>query len=116
MDRIDIHAIKCRVNLGVPAAERRSKQTVWIDLGLSLPLARAGRSDDFKFSPDYHATALTVREAVEAKPFKLIEALAARVAEICMANERVQAVEVTLRKPGAIRNATAAGVTIRRSR
>ena len=40
--------------------------------------------------------------AVEASSYLLIEALATRIADICLTESKVEAVEVTLRKPGAL--------------
>lgn len=118
MDRIDIHAIKARVNLGVPAWERRSKQTVWIDLGLELPLAAAGTGDDFTRSPDYHATALAARETAQAKPYRLVEALAEALARnVLKTQPKVRAVNVrVLKKPSVMRFTAGVSVSIRRRR
>ena len=46
----------------------------------------------------------------------MIEALATRVADICLTESKVEAVKVTIRKPGALPIADSAAVTIRRKR
>jgi dihydroneopterin aldolase len=55
---------------------------------------------------------------VEGEPVKLIETLAARLCELCMADERVIAAEVTVHKPQApiAREFADVAVTARRSR
>jgi len=59
-----------------------------------------------------------VKKAVESDPVDLIEALADRLARICLADPRVHLTEVTVHKPDAPIEATFADVslTITRSR
>jgi len=116
IDTIRIEQLELDCLIGVNPWERLTKQRITIDISMDVDLSAAGESDSIRDTVDYRVVTKAVAAEVNASSYKLIEALAARVAEICMANERVSAVEVTLRKPGAIRNATAAGVTIRRSR
>ena len=67
---------------------------------------------------DYGTLVATVKEAIETDPVDLIEKLAARIADVCLADGRVQWAEVTLHKPDAPIEATFSDValTIRRSR
>jgi dihydroneopterin aldolase len=59
-----------------------------------------------------------VKKAIESDPVDLIETLAARVADICLVDRRVEAVEVTVHKPDAPIESTFADVmlTITRTR
>ena len=116
IDTIRIEQLELDCLIGVNPWERLTKQRITIDITMEVDLSAAGRSDSIRDTVDYRVVAKAVAEEVNSSSYKLVEALAARLAEICMTNERVQSVEVTLRKPGAIRNATAVGVTIRRSR
>ncbi|MCH7983274.1 MAG: dihydroneopterin aldolase [Chloroflexi bacterium] len=116
IDTIRIEQLELDCLIGVNPWERLTKQRITIDITMDVDLSAAGRSDSIRDTVDYRVVAKAVAEEVNSSSYKLVEALAARLAEICMTNERVQSVEVTLRKPGAIRNATAVGVTIRRSR
>ena len=79
-------------------------------------LSAAGKSDAIEDTINYRDIAKTVAAEIEASSYGLVEALGARVAEICLEDERTQSVEVTVRKPGAVRKAAAVGVVIRRSR
>ncbi|MCH8115554.1 MAG: dihydroneopterin aldolase [Chloroflexi bacterium] len=116
IDTIRIEQLELDCLIGINPWERLTKQRITIDITMDVDLSAAGRSDSIRDTVDYRVVAKAVAEEVNSSSYKLVEALAARLAEICMTNERVQSVEVTLRKPGAIRNATAVGVTIRRSR
>jgi dihydroneopterin aldolase len=59
-----------------------------------------------------------VKKAVETDPVDLIETLAQRIADVCLADDRVQWTEVTVHKPDAPIDATFTDValTIFRSR
>ena len=116
IDTIRIEQLELDCLIGINPWERLTKQRITIDITMDVDLSAAGRSDSIRDTVDYRVVAKAVTAEVNSSSYKLVEALAARLAEICMTNERVQSVEVTLRKPGAIRNATAVGVTIRRSR
>ena len=116
IDTIRIEQLELDCLIGINPWERLTKQRITVDITMDVDLSAAGTSDSIRDTVDYRVVAKAVAAEVNSSSYKLVEALAARLAEICMTNERVQSVEVTLRKPGAIRNATAVGVTIRRSR
>ena len=97
-------------------SERLARQPVEIDIALDVDLAAAGASDDIADAVDYRSLAEAVVAAVESSSYLLIEALATRVADICLAENKVAAVEVTLKKPGALPMADYAAVVIRRTR
>jgi dihydroneopterin aldolase len=67
---------------------------------------------------DYGALATRVVAVVEGEPVNLIETLAGRIANVCLAEPRVEQVEVTVHKPFAPVAAPLddVTVTIRRSR
>ncbi len=116
IDTIRIEQLELDCLIGLNRWERLTKQRVVIDITMDVDLSVVGQSDSIKDTVDYREVAKAVTAEVTTSSFKLVEALAARLAGICLENERVQSVEVTLRKPGAVRNAAAVGVTIRRAR
>ena len=115
-DHVEISGLRANCIIGVDESERVEPQPVEIGIVLDVDLAAAGASDDLADAVDYRSLAEAVVGAVESSSFLLIEALATRVADICLAESKVEAVEVTLRKPGALPIADYAAVTIRRSR
>ena len=115
-DHVEISGLRANCIIGVDESERVEPQPVEIDIVLDVDLAAAGASDDLAHSIDYRSLAEGVVGAVESSSYLLIEALATRVADICLTESKVEAVEVTLRKPGALPIADYAAVTIRRSR
>jgi len=100
-DRIRLTGLRVRGHHGVLAAERRDGQDFVVDVALSLDLRAAGGSDDLADTVDYGALAQALAEVVEGEPLDLLEALAGRLAEVCLSDRRVGSAEVTVHKPAA---------------
>jgi len=115
-DRIHIRDLQARCIVGVRPEERRKKQDVVIDLTLHADLRRPGASDDLRDTVDYKAVKEEVLSMVEDSSYLLLERLAQRIAEVCLAHAGVEKVRVSVDKPGALRFARTVGVEIVRSR
>ena len=116
MDRILIEDLLVRCIIGVNDDERTEKQDVVINIALSADLRAAGKSDRFEDAIDYRSIKKSILHEVEASQYYLVEALAERVAEICLENPGVKIAEVTVEKPSALRFARSVGVEITRGR
>ncbi len=114
MDRILIKDLLTRCIIGVNEDERREKQDVVINVVLWGDLRPAGKSDDFADAIDYRAIKKSIVGDVEQSQYFLVEALAERIAEICLENPNVLRVQVTVEKPSALRFARSVGVEITR--
>jgi dihydroneopterin aldolase len=83
---------------GDTEAERTLGNRFHVDVEIRMDLSVAGRSDDIADTLDYsHAFAL-VREVVEGQQFRLIEAIADRVAATLLEDPRVESVKVRVGK------------------
>ena len=118
LDRLSIRGIEVHGHHGVFDFERRDGQPFVVDLVLGVDTRPAAASDDLADTVDYGALTLRVKEAVERDPVDLVETVAQRVADVCLADDRVGWAEVTLHKPQAPIEATFDDValTIHRSR
>ncbi len=116
MDYILIEDLLARCIIGINDDERREKQDVVINLALGTDTRPAGRSDDFADALDYRAIKKRVLAMVESSQYGLVEALAEAIADICLEHPRCQEVQVTVRKPSALRFARSVGVRITRRR
>ena len=116
MDRMVIKDLLVRCVLGLSTEERREKQDVLIGIVLFVDLAKAGRSDRAEDTVDYRAVKKEVLAMAEASQYHLAEALAERVAGVCLTHGAVERVQVTVEKPGALRFAHSVAVEIERSR
>ena len=116
MDRIFLRDLCLSCTIGVNDWEREVQQTVTIDLDLELDLAEAGRKDDLNLTADYKVVRDRIETIVAQSSFFLIEALAERIAEACLAEPGVQRVRVRVEKPGALRATRTVGVEVVRDR
>ncbi len=115
-DRIHIHDLRLGCVLGVHEHERKAKREVIVHLTLETDLARAGTTDDLADTVDYDALVARVTRYVEGSEFHLLERLAEGVATACLVEARVERVQVTIEKPGAVPAARCAAVEIARER
>jgi 7,8-dihydroneopterin aldolase/epimerase/oxygenase len=117
-DRLAVLGIEAFGHHGVFDFERREGQIFRVDLVLGVDTRPAARSDDLQDTVDYGTLVAAVKKVVENDPVDLIETLAQRIADVCLADGRVQWAEVTVHKPDAPIEATFNDValTITRSR
>jgi len=117
-DRIELRGIEAFGRHGVLPHEQEFGQTFVVDAVLELDLTRAGASDDLADTVDYGALSRDLAAVVTDERYDLIERLATRLAEVCLARPTVAAVTVTVHKPHAPVPVTLAdvAVTLRRTR
>lgn len=115
-DKLKIRELAVRCRVGVTAEERRRPQEVLVTVTLHADLRKACRTDRLADTVDYKAIKLKILDEGETRTFKLIETLAQRVAELALEDARVEAVEVVVQKPGALRFALCSEVEIFRTR
>jgi 7,8-dihydroneopterin aldolase/epimerase/oxygenase len=111
-DELAITGIECFAHHGVFDFERREGQVFVIDLLLGLDTAPAAASDDLHDTVDYGSLVGAVKAAVERDPVDLIETLAQRIADVCLLDDRVEWVRVTVHKPNAPIDATYSDVAL----
>ncbi len=116
MDHILIEDLLVRCVLGVTEEERREKQDVVVTISLAADVSKAARSDRFADAVDYRAVKKRVFAMIESSQYHLVEALAERIAQICLEHPGVCEAQVTVTKPSALRFARAVGVRIVRGR
>ncbi|MFZ0013717.1 MAG: dihydroneopterin aldolase [Acidimicrobiia bacterium] len=100
-DRIDLRGIEVYARHGVLTSEQEKAQVFRVDVTAYTDLSSAGTSDDLDDTLDYSTLALEVREVVGSESHKLIETVAAHVADTVMGHPRVTRSIVTIHKPDA---------------
>lgn len=100
-DRIELRGVSVWARHGYSDEEREVEQEFVVDITLWCDLGKAARTDDLDDTLDYGALAARAAEIVGGPPRKLIEGLAADVAEDVMRDPRAYAVEVAVHKPKA---------------
>ncbi|AXT83842.1 dihydroneopterin aldolase [Aeromicrobium sp. A1-2] len=101
LDRIDLRGISAHGHHGVFPEERRDGQKFILDVSLGLDLGPAAREHDLTKTVHYGVLAQQVHDAIVGEPVDLIETLALRVVDLCLAEESVRWASVTVHKPEA---------------
>lgn len=99
MDKIYFQRMAYYGYHGVFPAEAELGQRFYVDLELSLDLSGAARSDDLKDTVNYAEIYSMVKEIVEGERYKLVEALAGRIADQLLAQFPLAQVKVKVTKP-----------------
>ena len=102
MDQIIIKDLEVYGHHGVLKEENVLGQKFLVSMSLSLPLRKAGYSDDIEDSIDYAKVSHLVKEEMEKTTFQLIEALAEHLCDaILTAFPQVWSITMELKKPWA---------------
>ncbi|WP_214413227.1 dihydroneopterin aldolase [Sphaerisporangium fuscum] len=100
-DSVSLVGLRARGRHGCLPAERELGQEFVIDVTLFLDTAPAAAGDDLTKTVDYGELAMRLVAVVEGEPVNLIETLAQRLADECLASELVEEAEVRVHKPSA---------------
>lgn len=98
MDKIVIKDLEVDAHVGVTAVERTQPQRLLITVELERDLAEAGRSDSEATTTRYDVVADMIHKIVHDRPYKLIEALVAEIAETILTRKLAVAVMVEAKK------------------
>lgn len=114
MDQILIKDLLVRGVIGITEREREKSQDILINLVLFTDISQAALTDDIEDCVNYRDVAKKVFAFVETANTFTVEALAAKVAMLCLAEPRVKGVRVRVEKPGAVRFSRSVGCEIER--
>lgn len=94
LDQIHLRGLELHTHIGVPDEERADAQTLHADVSFEIRAPFESMEDDLAATVDYAAVSTRLRALAASRPRKLIETLAAEMAE-CLLRE-FGAVSVTL--------------------
>lgn len=114
MDQVLIEALEVDTVIGVYAWERTITQRLSLDLCLATDIHAAASDDDLSKTLDYDAISRRIGDYAASHDFALVETFAERLAAMLRAEFSIPWLRLTVRKPGAVPNARAVGVTIER--
>jgi dihydroneopterin aldolase len=117
-DRIELRGLVASGYCGVLPEEQERAQPLEVDIDLHLDLSTAAETDVVDDTVDYGALCAMVERVIVTERFALLERLAARLAEVSLADDRASSVAVTVRKlrPPVSQQLATAGVHLERSR
>lgn len=100
-DQITLTGLRVSGRHGVFEWEQEQGQEFLVDAVLELDLSAAAAGDDLAATVDYGALAQRLAAVIAGPPVRLLETLATRLAEVCLAAGPVRAATVTVHKPQA---------------
>ncbi len=116
MDIIFIRDLRVETLIGVYPWERRIRQTLILDLELGTDIRLAAATDCLDDTLNYQAVAQRLVEFAAASDCQLVETLGERMADLVLREFGAPWLRLTLRKPGAVREAREVGILIERHR
>jgi D-erythro-7,8-dihydroneopterin triphosphate epimerase len=114
MNKIHIRDLALRCIIGVFPEERTERQDILLNVTLTCDFGASARTDRLEDTVDYKRLTKQIITVVEGSEFQLLEALAERVAGICLETPRVRRATVCIDKPGALRFARSVAVEVTR--
>ena len=98
MDHIVICDLEVAYRVGVSEVERATSQRLLLSLDLEVEFDRAIASDNLDHTIDYYAVTRHLLEYGQGRTWRLIEKLAADIAELMLTEFHARAVTVEVRK------------------
>lgn len=114
MDIIYLNDLRIDTIIGIYDWERRTKQTVVLDIEMGADISRAAASDSIEDTLNYKEVAKRIISFVSESKFELVETLAEKVAEILLQEFDIPWCRLRLNKQGAVRGVRDVGVIIER--
>jgi dihydroneopterin aldolase len=117
-DRIELRGLRALGVCGILPEEVIRPQPLEFDIDVVADLSVPGASDKVEDTIDYSALCVMVERIVHEEKFALLEAVALRVAEAIMGDDRAESVTVAVRKlrPPVPQHLGTSGVRITRTR
>lgn len=115
-DSIFMKGIHFSCIVGIRERERKHRQRITVDVRLGVDLETAAASDDITHTVDYSVLAKSIREVGKTTRCYLLEALAERIAVVCLEFPKVMRATVTVSKAKRRKPYRRAGITVRRAR
>lgn len=114
--KVLVRALELIASVGVYEHEKRYEQRVVVSLELSVVDNYDGDSDRLEHVYDYDLAIRAVRDTINEGHVHLLETLAERIAQRCLADARVQSILVSIEKPDVLPACKGIGIEIARGR
>lgn len=114
--RVFVHDLEIVASVGVMEREKRYEQRIIISADLFVRDDYDGISDRVSDVVDYGKVVDGIAKLVQHEHVNLIETLAERIAEFCLADPRVELVRIRIDKPEVLEHCRSVGIEIERPR
>jgi 7,8-dihydroneopterin aldolase/epimerase/oxygenase len=116
MDIIYLNDLRIETIIGIYDWERKTKQTVILDIEMGTDISKAAASDDIEDTINYKAVAKRLFSFVGESEFELVEKLAESITDILINEFNVPWCKLRLNKQGALRGVRDVGIIIERGK
>lgn len=114
LDQILIKDLSIMGIIGINPDERVNKQEILVNAVLWADTRTAAETDDIQDAVNYRTLTKRMIAHIEQGDPMLVERLVQELADICLEDERVKRVDMTVEKPGALRHSRSVGINITR--
>ena len=116
MDIIYLNDLRIETIIGIYGWERKTKQTVVLDIEMGTDIRKASASDVVDDTINYKSVAERLFEFVGGSEFELVETLAEQISDILLNEFKVPWLRLKLNKQGALKGVRDVGVIIERGK
>lgn len=114
--KVFVRDLEVVVSVGILERERRYEQRIIVSVELDVRDDYDGQSDRIGDVLDYARLVDGIERLVQREHVNLLETLAERIAQSCLADARVLAARVRIEKPDVIPSVRSVGIEIERRR
>ncbi|MGH6718672.1 MAG: dihydroneopterin aldolase [Alphaproteobacteria bacterium] len=114
--RIFVRDLVIACSIGAHAHERGAQQQVRVNVKVDVGTSARAAADTLGNVVDYEAVVMAIRRIAGHGHINLVETLAERIADACLADDRVLAVRVRVEKLDVFPDVLAVGVELERRR
>ncbi|MCK3658491.1 dihydroneopterin aldolase [Pasteurellaceae bacterium Pebbles2] len=113
-DKVFIHELTAFASIGAYDWEHTIKQRLVFNIEMAWDFTQAAQTDDVQYCLNYAEVSEKVLQFVENQPFKLVETVAHKVADMLQQTYGIKALRIELHKPKAVAQASSVGVIVER--
>lgn len=113
-DKVFISELTAFATIGAYDWEHTIKQRLVFDIEIAWDFQRAVAEDNVEYCLNYAQVSQKILDFVENTPFKLVETVAHKVADLLQQEYAVQWLRIKLHKPKAVAQAASVGVIVER--
>ena len=114
MDIIYLNDLRIETIIGIYGWERKTKQTVVLDIEMGTDIRKASASDVVADTINYKSVAERLFSFVGESEFELVETLAEQISDVLLNEFKVPWLKLRVNKQGALRGVRDVGVIIER--
>jgi FolB domain-containing protein len=116
MDKVFIKNLRAHGIIGIHPHERETPQEMLINVTICTDTRHAAQTDDIEDCVNYSTLAGKLKAHAESAARFTVEALANDLAAICLQEQGVEKVILSVEKPDAVPSAQSVGVEVERAR